>query len=111
MSFNSYNTIRSIMGEDLEIVDIVPGRSGRAHDAASPCGSLYKIPISPSIPIKISQAKNSPRASLTLVEDLVVVLDRLYTAHTHKRSVIVPSSIPDPEQDKSSGKALISICP
>lgn len=59
MSFDLYNTIRSIIREELEEVDIVPGRSGRAHDAASPCGSLYKIPISPSIPIKISQAKNS----------------------------------------------------
>ena len=110
MSFNSYNTIRSIIREDLENVDIVPGRSGRAHAAASPCGSLYKIPISPSIPIKTSQAKKFfPQVSLTLVEDLVVVLDRLYTAHTHTHNqyFFLHNRY---RQDKSPGEALILTC-
>lgn len=105
MSFNSYNTIRSIIREDLEKCDIVPGRSGRAHAAASPCGSLYKIPISPSIPIKTSQAKKFfPQVSLTLVEDLVVVLDRLYTAHTHTHTISISSSITDTDKIKAPEK-------
>jgi len=68
---------------------VVPGRSAHAHDAASPCGSLITnslmtIPskVFPSVFLFPGDHIVQSDGSLTVLLNLVVVLDRLYIPHT-----------------------------
>lgn len=82
--------------------DIVPGRSACEHDGPSPCGSLYKN--IPNQPIDSQSRKKSLRrqkfaGSLTLVEDLVVVL--LYTTEKKFNQQSRPSTMTDREKSST----------
>ena len=89
--------IREFSGRGEGCWIVVPGRSAHGHDAASPCGSLFEnslitVPsmsgLSRSLYPFEATIEVQSDGSLTVLLNLVVVLDRLYIPHTIGQSTI-----------------------